>query len=331
MRNDRRVYPDKLRLGLLPVGHKAVAEHLACTGHTGQALGDHAAGAAFGGGNGQAVRPQRMHHRFFQPGDILIIHRIAQQIIELFGVGAAHGLRLGVILRPGGDADLALAGLAVDGSGGVRVFQQRTHPVFQIALAAQHPQRQAVHGTALPRQQQRAHTFLPHGLHLVGHAGHQHGTVAVLLEPCTRRGAVVVDYLMPMHWHHGLLAVVGGGLAPGAGKEVHDLLPLVGVKGKGITKAGSHSLLGQVVRRGTQPAGEHQQVAPLLCLVDKIRQTAMVIADSALPPDGDAQCSQLPAEVLGIGVKNVAEQQLGTDTDDLCCHGQINPRILPDR
>ena len=136
---------------------------------------------------------------------------------------------------------------------------------------------------------------------------------------------------MPEHWHHGLLAVVGGGLAPGAGKEVHDLLPLIGVKGKGVAKAGGHRLLGQVVRRGAQPAGEHQQVAPLLCLVDKIRQTAMVIADGALPPDCDAQRSQLPAEVLGIGVKNVAEQQLGTHTDDLCCHGQINPRILPDR
>ena len=36
----------------------------------------------------------------------------------------------------------------------------------------------------------------------------------------------------------------------------------------------------------------------------------MVIADGALPPDCDAQRSQLPAEVLGIGVKNVAEQQL---------------------
>ena len=331
MRNDRRVHPDKLRLGLLPVGHKAVAEHLACAGHTGQALGDHAAGAAFGGGNGQAIGPQRVHHRFFQPGDILIIHRIAQQIIELFGVGAAHGLRLGVILRPGGDADLALAGLAVDGGGGVRVFQQRTHPVLQIALAAQHPQRQAVQGAALPRQQQWAYAFLPHGLHLMGHAGHQHGTAAVLLEPCARRGAVVVDHLMPVHRHHGLLAVVGGGLAPGAGKEVHDLLPLIGVKGKGIAKTGGHRLLGQVVRRGAQPAGEHQQVAPLFCFVDKIRQTVMVIADGALPPDGDAQRGQLPAEVLGIGVKNIAEQQLGTHTDDLCCHGQINPRILPDR
>ena len=186
-------------------------------------------------------------------------------------------------------------------------------------------------GAALPRQQQRAHAFLPHGLHLVGHAGHQHGTVTVLLEPCARRGAVVVDHLMPMHRHHGLLAVVGGGLAPGAGKEVHDLLPLVRVKGKGVAKAGGHCLLGQVVRRGAQPAGEHQQIAPLLCFVDKLRQTVMVIADSTLPPDGDAQRSQLPAEVLGIGVKNVAEQQLGTDTDDLCCHGQINPRILPDR
>ena len=272
-----------------------------------------------------------MHHRFFQPGHILIIHRIAQQIIELFGIGAAHCFGFRVGLGPGGDADLAFAGLAVDGSGGVCIFQQIPHLIFQVALAAQHPQRQTVQGAVLPRQQQRAHFLLPHGLHLVGHTGHQHGAAAVLLKPGTRRGAMAVHHLAAVHRHHGLLAVVGGDRAAGAGKVGHDLVPLFRVKGQGVAVAGGHGLLGQVVRRGPQPAGEHQQVAALLGLVDKIRQAAVVVTDGALSLDRDAQRGQLPAEVLGIGVENVAEQQLGADTDDLCSHGQINPRILPDR
>ena len=47
----------------------------------------------------------------------------------------------------------------------------------------------------------------------------------------------------------------------------------------------------------------------------------MVVADGALPLDRDAQIGQLPAEVLGVGVEDVAEKELGTHTDDLCCHG----------
>ena len=155
--------------------------------------------------------------------------------------------------------------------------------------------------------------------------------MAVLLEPCAGGGAVVVDDLVTMHRHHGLLAVVGGHFPPGTGKEGDDLVPLFFVKGQRIAETGGHRLLGQVVRRGAEPAGKHQQIAPLLCFVDKICQAAVVVTDGALSLDRDAQRGQLPAEVLGIGVENVAEQQLGADTDDLCSHGQINPRILPDR
>ena len=198
-----------------------------------------------------------MDDRFFQTGHILIIHRVAQQIIELCGIGAAHFFGFCVGFCPGGDADLTLAGLAVDGGGGVCVFQQMPHAVFQIALAAQHPQGDRVQGAVLAGHQQRADALLPHGLHFVGHAGHQHGTVAVLLEPCAGGGAVVVDDLVAVHRNHGLLAVVGRGLAVGAGEESDDLLPLHGVEFQRVAVAGSHRLLGQVIRRGAKAAGEH--------------------------------------------------------------------------
>ena len=132
---------------------------------------------------------------------------------------------------------------------------------------------------------------------------------------------MVIDDLVAVHRHHGLLAVVGGGLAPGTREEIHDLLPFFRVKSQRITVAASNRLLGQVVCGGAKAAGEHQQVAPLLCFVDEIRQTAVVVANGALALDRNAQCRQLAAQILGVGVQNVAEQQLGTHTDDLCCHG----------
>ena len=145
--------------------------------------------------------------------------------------------------------------------------------------------------------------------------------MAILFEPRPGGSAVVIDDLVAVHRHHGLLAVVWGRLAPGTSEEIHDLLPFFQVKSQRITVASSNRLLGQVIRRGAKAAGEHQQVAPLLCLVDEIRQTVVVVADGALALDGDAQCRQLAAQILGVGVQNVAEQQLGTHTDDLCCHG----------
>ena len=57
---------------------------------------------------------------------------------------------------PGGDADLALTGLTVDGSSRVGVFQQITHLIFQAALAAQHPAQQ-VDEAVLTRLLDRMH------------------------------------------------------------------------------------------------------------------------------------------------------------------------------
>ena len=88
--NDCRFHTYHFCLGLFPVGDKAEAEHLACTGHIGQPLGDHAACAAFCRGNGEPLFLQGVHQSLFQTGHILIIHRITQQIIELCGVCAAH-------------------------------------------------------------------------------------------------------------------------------------------------------------------------------------------------------------------------------------------------
>ena len=173
----------------------------------------------------------------------------------------------------------------------------------------------------LALHQQRADALRPHGLHLVGDTGHKDGTVAVLFEPRAGGSAVVVDDFMALGGDHRLFAVVGGRLAAGAGKVAGDLVPLGLIEGQLIPEAGGNGLLGQVVCRGAEAAGKDQQVAAALSLVDEIGQTAMVVADGALPLDRDAQIGQLPAEVLGVGVEDVAEKELGTHTDDLCCHG----------
>ena len=175
-------------------------------------------------------------------------------------------------------------------------------------------------GAVLAFQQHGPDALGPHGLHLGGDARHQNGAAAILLEPRAGGGAVVVDDLFPMHRHHGLFAVVGGGLPAGAGKVFLNARPLGFVQLQRIAEACGHRLFGQVVRRGAQAAGKHQQVTPRLRLVDELRQAAVVVADGALPLDRNAQRRQLPAQVLGVGVQDIAEQQLGAHTDDLRRH-----------
>ena len=125
---------------------------------------------------------------------------------------------------------------------------------------------------------------------------------------------MVVDDLMALGGHHRLLAVVGGRLAASTGKVAGDLLPLGRIEDQLVAEAGGDGLFGQVVRRGAEAAGEDQQVAAALGLVDEVGQTAMVVADGALPLDGDAQIGQLPAEVLRVGVEDLPHQEFRADT-----------------
>ena len=71
-----------------------------------------------------------------------------------------------------------------------------------------------------------------------------------VLEPGAGRGAVVVDDLVAVRRHHGLLAVVLGGAAVGAGEEGQDLVPFCLVKMQRIAKGFGHGLFGQIVLGG---------------------------------------------------------------------------------
>ena len=239
---------------------------------------------------------QGAYHGVFQCRHIDIIGRCAQNLFELRNAGIAGGL--GGLLGglAGGHADLALAGLAVDGGGGVRGLKQRRDLAGNGALSAQHPQRAAVDRAVLPFQQNRADLLGPHGLHLTRDTGHQRGAAALLiLKPCAGRGAVVVDKLVALGRAHGLLAVVVGRAAVGAGEKVQYLLPLALIKDQRIAEGLGDRLLGQIVLGRAEPAGKNQQVAAAFCLQNQLFQPGGVITDDMLVQHADAQLGQLAA------------------------------------
>ena len=239
---------------------------------------------------------QRTHHGVFQCRHIDIIGRCAQNLFELRNAGIAGGL--GGLLGglAGGHADLTLAGLAVDGGGGVRGLKQRRDLAGNGALAAQHPQRAAVDRAVLAAQQNRTHLLGPHGLHLPRDAGHQRGAVAVgVLKPCAGGGAVVVDKLVAPGRAHGLLAVVRCGASVCPGEKVDDLLPLALVKGQRIAERLGDRLLGQIVLGRAETARKDEQVAAAFRLQDQLLQPGGVIADDMLVQHADTQLGQLAA------------------------------------
>ena len=263
---------------------------------------------------------QQTHHGVFQPRHVHIVGVGAEHLPELCQLFIAKLLRRGRIGGAGGDADLALPRLAVDGGGGVFPVKQGGGLAGDAALAAQHPQRLAVDGAVLLCQKPGTHLLRPHGLHFPGHAGHQRRGAAPVLEPRPRRGAVGVFQLAAAGGHHGLLAVVGGGTAVGAGKKVQNFLPLRLVKMQRVLKGGGNRLLGQVVLGGAKPAGKNQQIAAGLRLPHQLFQPGGIVPDDVLVQHTDAQLRQFPAQKLGVGVDDVPQQQLGAHTDDLCGH-----------
>ena len=148
----------------------------------------------------------------------------------------------------------------------------------------------------MPFQQNRADLLGPHGFHLTRDTGHQRGAAALLiLKPCAGGSAVVVDKLVAFGRAHGLLAVVVGRAAIGAGEKVQYLLPLALIKGQRITEGLGDRLLGQIVLGGAETARKDEQITAAFRLQNQLLQPGGVIADDMLVQHADAQLGQLAA------------------------------------
>ena len=86
---------------------------------------------------------------------------------------------------------------------------------------------------------------------------------------------------------------------------------------QGLAKGLADGLLGQVVIGGPQAAGGDDDVRPLPGDVQSVFQALGVVAHHRVPEDVDADGGQGLGDVPGIGVDDVAEEQLRAHGDDL--------------
>jgi hypothetical protein len=83
-----------------------------------------------------------------------------------------------------------------------------------------------------------------------------------------------------------------------------------------------------VVLGRAEPAAEDQGIAPGETMADRLDDPLKIVADFGLEVGVDPGQRQLLAHPGGVGVDDLAEQQLGADGDDLSAHA---PSPIPCR
>ena len=158
---------------------------------------------------------------------------------------------------------------------------------------------------------------------LKGGAGEHEDVDAPLLEGAAGGGAYGVVEHGAVHRQHGLLDVVLRHGPAGLGEEGADGLQNVLMELQLPAEGGADGLLGEVVIGGPQAAGGDDDVRPCLGDIQGVPEPLGVVPHYGVVVDGDAQGAETLGEDLGVGVGDVAQEQLGADGNEFCgvCHG----------
>ena len=170
-----------------------------------------------------------------------------------------------------------------------------------------------------------------HHLTLPGRAGEHEHVGATGLEGHPRGGApVVVQHGAPFG-DHGLLEVVLGDRGAPLGKPFPDPLGGGFVVHQFLPEGLGHRHLGQVVAGGPQAPGGDEDVRPVPGDVHCLADPLGVVPHHGVVVDVDPQLGQALGDHLGIGVGDVAQQQLGAHGDEFggVAHGSSTTLSMP--
>ena len=141
-------------------------------------------------------------------------------------------------------------------------------------------------------------------------------------------GAVVILKNGAAARQHRLFLVAVRHLASGIVEILDDPLPAFLVQHQLQPHYLADGFLGQIVFGGTQPAGQHHQIAAFQRLAQQQAEPLRVIAHGGLAQHRDAMCRELARQKLAVGIHNVPQQQLGTHGYNFCLHS-LSPRLFP--
>src|SRR5271170_7193389 len=317
---------DKRNFQLVAVANHAAQKIGRTAGNVGEAFCEHAAGAAFGDGDGGAIFGENARDNFFE--------RFSFGGIEMFAEGQGHAVGdfvekffgFGGVARPGARMQLRAGGRGEDGGFGVGIkLIERAHARFDIGFAEAGGAQVAGEKALVAGNfgETRADFGFKNGFQLVRHAGKQHDDVAIGFQPQRRSGAARIRENGGSFGNHGLAFIDFWHGARETAEAFLDFahdrfveMQLAAQKfGDGFARA--------VVIRGAQAAAGDDQVGAVEGVAEGGTHFVGRIADHGFVDDADADLVELVGEPEGISVEAIGREQFGTDRNDLRIHLQM--------
>ena len=304
--------PQKVFLYLVGVGHNPPLEGGGSPGDISKPLGNQAAGAALSHAQGQVLGFQGLDDHILQRGDVHPIDLVAEQGPHLLHCRPEEGLGLAVGGRLGGNPQLALPLLGVGGQSGVG---HGVHLVPQLGLHRGLPDAKELDGVGgdYPLGQGQQIGLCPvleHGPALAGGAGEHNHMASLCLKGAAGGGAPVVLQNGTALGQHGLLKVVVRHGPAGALEIGADALGRPLVKDQLLPEGLGQYVFGEVVAGGAQAAGGDNDICPLFGQSHRLLGPLEIVPHNGVPEDVQAQLAQPLREHLGVGIGDVAQQQL---------------------
>ena len=302
------------------VADHAAQKRLGRAGDVRQALGDETAGAALGGGEGQAPGLTEAQRRFLQPRHVRAVEIAAKTAADLRQQRGHAGFAGGLIGGAGGQVQRHLTGTGVGGQRQLLLLmEQVVQKLLHLRLRqAEDAQVVGADHLAVEPLQIGQQAVLRQIAALRGNAGQQHGGDAAGGKGAAGGGAHGVAEHGAVLGQIGLLQIAGGHLPVEHGVEIAaDVRYDVRVEHQRRGQRGAHRRFRHIVVGGAQAAGEYQQLRPLPRGGDGGLQTALVVAHGGVVQHVHTSGGQQLRQEPGVGIGDAAGQQLAADSDDL--------------
>ena len=166
----------------------------------------------------------------------------------------------------------------------------------------------------------RSNALPEHGNQFTGRSGQQDDLRFFRLKDHTRGSSVVILHDDTALRQHGLLPIVVRQFDAPSLKVFLNGFPAWFMQEKLPAAKPRHSLLGQIILRRTQPAGEKDHIGAVHGCLKTQAQPSFIVSHHSLVITLQPKSCTLLCQKCRIGIDNISQQQLCSNANDFHCH-----------